>query len=134
MGIAILRLSDWAASERESILRYPTWPQVEAAIRALNNDNLNDLYLQPDENDPATYLAIGGGAGRYILTGSIKNETFPTLVGTDRPPAPQVQLVVGGQLGDYPGNWVTDLSTTLETTKLFVEAGGFESNVPWASV
>lgn len=135
MPLAMLTISDWgAAQERDTLVENPSWSQVENAAHSLNNRNLNDLYLQPEENSAETHLYIGGGAGRYILSGSINNESFPTLVDPARPPSPNVQLVVGGQLGDYPNNWVLDLSTTLQTARAFFDAGSFNCGVTWVSV
>lgn len=135
MSIMLLRLSEWSSStRRDSTLSNPSWQQVETAIRALNNDNFNDLYLYPSASDPETYVAIGGGAGRYILTGSIKNESFPTLVDSSRDPTPHAHITVGGQLGDFPANWIVDLATALETAKSFVAAGGFHSETQWTYV
>jgi hypothetical protein len=135
MSIELLALFEWSASaRRDSVVSNPTWQQIGSAIRALNNDNLNDLYLYPSASDSETYLAIGGGAGRYILTGSIKNESFPTLVNSAREPMPYARLVVGGQLGDFPANWVVDLAAALETAKSFVAAGGFLSGTQWTYV
>jgi len=134
MPVAKLTISDWGATgERDTFIEKPSWPQVERAVCALNNENLNDLYLYPEENNAETYLCVGGGAGRYILTGSINNRTFPTLVDPSRS-STTTSLVVGGQPGDYPSNWIADLSTTLKTTKAFFDAGIFECGVTWGSV
>lgn len=132
MPIAMLTISDWgSAQERDKMIENPTWPEIESAIRALNNENLNDLYLHPEKNNIETYLCVGGGAGRYVLTGSINNQSFPTLADPERSTTPSVELVVGGQLGDYPTNWVMDLCTTLQTTRAFYDAGGFNCGVSW---
>ena len=134
MPVEKLTISDWAATgERDTFIEKPSWSQIEGAVRALNNENLNDLYLYPEENNPETYLCVGGGAGRYVLTGSINNNSFPTLVDPIRSPTPTTSLVVGGQPGDYPSNWIMDLSTTLKTTKAFFDAGGFQCGVIWGS-
>ncbi|QBC28191.1 hypothetical protein U737_15530 [Methylomonas sp. LW13] len=132
MPIAMLTISDWdSAHERDKMIESPTWSEIESAIRALNNENLNDLYLYPEKNNTETYLCIGGGSGRYVLTGSIKNQSFPTLIDPDRSSMSSTQLVVGGQLGDYPSNWVMDLCTTLQTAKAFYDGSGFKCGVKW---
>jgi hypothetical protein len=56
----------------------PTWDRVEDAIRELDERTHNDLYLHPDASNLETYLAVGGGSGRYLVAGSINNERFPT--------------------------------------------------------
>jgi len=135
MAIGLLTICEWKGAHKDDTeIRLPLWSAVEAAIRALDNCNLNDVYLQPDETNPETYLAIGGGAGRYIATGSVNNERFPTLVDPQRPAEPKVLLVVGGQEGDYPANWIVDLPTALRAARSFYDAGGFARDVNWVDV
>ena len=48
MGIGRLQICDWSnLQKRDTEIPFPKWTQVEEAIRALNNNNLNDLYLIP---------------------------------------------------------------------------------------
>lgn len=124
MPIEILTISEWiGASRKDTVLENPAWPDIEKAIRDLNNENLNDLYLQPTREDPETYLCVGGGNGRYIVSGSIRNEEFPTVVDVAKSSDTREQLVVGGQGGDYPSSWIVDLDTALHAAKLFFELG-----------
>src|SRR5262249_25004042 len=95
----------------------------------------NDLYLTPAVSDVGTYLCVGGGNGRYILTGAIEiDKEFPTLVESDRPADPVQELVVGGQAGMYPANWIVSLETALRAARAFYDAGGFEGSFPWTRV
>ena len=133
MAIERLCICDWANRDQRDVdIREPSWAQVEAAILALNNRNLNDLYLTPRESSPETYLGVGGGAGRYLVTGAIGKETFPTLVNSASSDDTMVPLVVGGQLGDYPARWLVTLEDALRATRLFYDAGGFDCTVEWA--
>ena len=135
MALAILTVCDWDSDgERDTLVANPTWAQIEAAIRRLNNQNLNDVYLQPDRDNTETYLGIGGGNGRYIVTGANSNKTFPTIVHGDRPGERKVTLVVGGQLGEYPENWIVDLESALRAARAFYDAGGFSTNEKWVNV
>jgi hypothetical protein len=135
MAIGLLIICVWKGVHKdETEIRLPSWPEVEAAIRALDNYNLNDVYLQPHETNSETYLAIGGGGGGYIATGSVDNERFPTLVDPQRPSEPKVLLVVGGQEGDYPANWIIDLPTALRAARSFYDAGGFACDMNWTDV
>jgi len=134
VGIKRLRVCDWAnTSTRDVIVLNPSWSQVDAAIRALNNDNLNDIYLEPWQGGSDTFLGVGGGSGRYIVTGAIAGKTFPTLVSTGSLDETLVPLVVGGQLGEYPARWLVTLEDALSAVRLFFDAGGFDCGVEWAS-
>ena len=107
------------------IVAHPTWEQVEAAIRQLDNEAFNDLYLLPDANDSETYLCVGGGGGRYVLAGVLAGDRFPTLIDPNRPAEPTQLIRVGGQEGDYPANVVHDLNTTLQAVHAFWASGSF---------
>ena len=133
MSIQRLCICDWSSTDRRDVVVLnPSWLQVEDAIRALNNDNLNDIYLTPPQGSSDTFLAVGGGSGRYLVTGAIEGETFPTLVDTTSSDDTLVPLVVGGQLGQYPARWLVTLGAALSAVRLFFDAGGFDCGVEWA--
>jgi hypothetical protein len=133
MGIANITICQWGPQSKEDqCVVAPDWEVVEAAIRALNNRDLNDLYLAPDADDPETYLAVGGGNGRYLVTGSISNEAFPTVVDRGKLASETEDLVVGGQAGDYPSQWIVDLPTALAATRHFYDTNEFSGGgVDW---
>jgi len=114
---------------RATEVQQPQWDAVDAAIP--DNLSRNDIYLVPDKADPATYLCVGGGAGRYIVTGAIKNEEFPSVIDPSKAAEPAELLVVGGQSGHYPGNCVLDLDTALRAARAFYVSGRFEGAVTW---
>jgi hypothetical protein len=136
MAIGLMTIYEWeAASRRDTDVAQPSWEEVERAIRALDGHARNDLFLIPDARDPGTWLCVGGGNGRYILTGGIGiDREFPTLVESGRSADPEEELVVGGQEGTYPANWVVSLEVALRGARAFYDAGGFGSNFPWVRV
>ncbi len=133
VGIQRLCICDWSNTTRRDVVALdPSWPQVEAAIRALNNRNLNDVYLTPLAAQSETFLGIGGGDGRYLLTGAIAGKTFPTLVTTLSLDESLIPLVVGGQPGEYPARWLVTLDDALSAARAFFDGGGFDCGVEWA--
>ena len=132
MAIELLTICEWAGPARHTTdVDQPGWEAVDAAVRALDNACRNDLYLTPQKADPETYLCIGGGAGRYIVTGSIRNEEFPTVIDPSKAAEPEEVLVVGGQSGCFPGNWAVDLDTALRAARSFHATGEFAGEVTW---
>jgi len=132
VGIQRLLICDWSKKDQRDLrILNPSWVQVESAIRALNNRNLNDVYLTPLEAHPETFLGIGGGDGKYLVTGAIAGRKFPTFVISPSLDESKVPLVVGGQLGEYPKRWVVTLDSALDVARSFFDAGGFESGVSW---
>lgn len=112
----------------ETIIENPIWKQIETAIQALNNDDLNDLFLYTNEN---TWLGIGGGAGQYFLSGAIGDDLFLTLVDPNKSPDREILLTVGGQESEYPENWIHGLAQAFAAARDFYDVGGFSSNFPW---
>jgi hypothetical protein len=133
VAIAQLTVSEWDGTDvRNQIVMNPTWDQVEAAVRRLDNACFNDLYLQPDAANSEIYLCVGGGSGRYVLAGVLAGDRFPTLIDHDRPAEPAELIRVGGQEGDYPANVVHDLEVTLTAVRAFWATGRFDgSGLRW---
>lgn len=115
---------------RETIIENPIWEQIETAIQALNNDDLNDLYLNANKE---VWLCVGGGAGQYILTGAIGEDVFPTLVDPNKSSEREILLTVGGQTAEYTENWIHSLARSLAAAHDFYEEGGFSSNSNWVN-
>lgn len=134
MSIAKLQISVWQSENGQDLsIDRPTWQDVESAIRALDGHDRNDLYLQPDRENEETYLCIGGGTGRYVATGCINNERFPTWLNPGISSEPQVELTIGGQPGFYPNNWILSLEAVLHAARSFYETGEFKGN-DWVDV
>jgi hypothetical protein len=135
VALALLVIPHWNPANREErSIDNPSWEQVEAAIRALNNSDLNDLYLYPRQDSRQTYLCIGGGAGRYVVIGLIEDSACPTLVDPARSVGPGVELRLDGELDLVPNNWVMDLPTTVKAAKAFFEAGNFDCGIDWQMI
>ena len=133
LAIESIEICEWnGATVRTSTINAPSWDEISEALLAMNGMNLNDIYLHPKKSDPETYLAVGGGAGRYLVTGSINNEHFPTLVcGSSKS---DVSLVVGGQEGIYPSNAVVNLEAAISAVKAFYEKGDFDCGINWGEI
>jgi hypothetical protein len=136
MPIGRLTACEWTHGRmNEVVFDDPSWQDVENAIRALDGQTRNDVYLTADRLNPDTWLVVGGGNGRYIVTGAIDvDKEFPALIDAGRPDEPQEALVVGGQEGLYPANWVLTFETALSGARAFYDAGGFQDNAPWVRV
>src|SRR5713101_4325721 len=84
MPLHSLLICDWGDRCRKDDLKEsPTWDVIESAIRRLDNDRFNDIYLQRDLDSEEFWLSIGGGGGRYLVTGS-SPEGFPKVVDRSR--------------------------------------------------
>ena len=132
MAIELLVVCEWEGPLlKQTPFLHPKWEQIEAAIRSLNGQERNDLYLVPQARVRETYLAVGGGDGGFLVTGSISGVEFPTYVNASRPVEPRRLLMVGGQEGDYPGNWILDLVEALDAVRVFFTGGCFSACSSW---
>jgi hypothetical protein len=103
---------------------------VEAAIRALNNANLNDLYLQPDAGNDKIWLGVCGGDGRYYVSGS-DVAGYPTLYDDTKDADATEELTIGGQGSEMPANQIVGLAAALAAARDFYNAGGFGGKTRW---
>jgi hypothetical protein len=118
-----LTICHWSdVSRSDEVITNPAWGEVDAAIRLLDNHERNDIYLRPIRAAKDTYLAVGGGAGRYVVSGSMEGRRFPTLENPSGSEAELVPVCVGGQLGEYPSRYVVDLSVALAAVRSFYDA------------
>ena len=130
--ISSLTICHWSdVSRSDEVISDPTWGDIEAAIRLLDNRSRNDIYLRPIGAAEDTYLAVGGGAGRYVVSGSEEGKRFPTLENLSGSETELVPVCVGGQLGEYCSRYVVSLSAALEAARSFYDAGSFECGVSW---
>jgi len=131
MAVESLTICEWSpAAKRDEVISDPSWSDIETAIRLLDNEARNDIYLKPLNSTQETFLGVGGGKGRYIVHGSEDGRRFPILgnpAGTDN----LVSLCVGGQRGEYPCRWIVELEQTLAAVRKFYDAGTFDCGVSW---
>jgi hypothetical protein len=129
--IESLTICHWSpTARRDEVISDPGWSDIETAIRLLDNEARNDVYLRPLNSTQDTFLTVGGGSGKYIVAGSEHGSRFPTLnnpAGADD----SVSLCVGGQRGEYPSRWVVDLEQALAAVRMFYEAGTFDCGISW---
>ena len=136
MSLAELRVFEWKGTGRtEQIIPRPSLKVVLAAVRALDGAAHNDVYLYPKSGSVHPYLCVGGGAGRYLLTGILPGDRFPTLVDPARPELPKQPLKIGGQEGLYPRNWIHSLAVALRAVEEFWNTGEFNgAGLTWAEL
>lgn len=121
-------LCEWRGPHLDKqVVPHPTLDQIEAAVLRLDNGRFNDLYLEPGAEESGTWLCVGGGSGKYLLSGAEGGQRFATLVDPARPSEPSETLVVGGQTGIYPRNRVHTLETALATVRAFWQSGRFQA-------
>jgi hypothetical protein len=132
MALKSLTFCEWDGPHCESThVPGPRWEDVSEAICRLDNSHFNDVYLQRDEDPEHFWLCIGGGAGRYLITGAAEEGQYPTVLDPTHTGVGKVELLLGGQIGLYPVSWIQDLETALKAAKRFYEHGDFGGDLHW---
>ncbi len=108
----------------------PSWAQVEAAIRELNNADLSAVLIgiTPDHEPP--WMGIAGGNGQYLVF--VFDQGNEILVNTNVEETDQtIELVAGGQSANYPKRKVVDLELALRAARTFAESGELKASFTW---
>lgn len=114
-------------NNQQELTENPNWHQIEAAIRELDGESKTLVTLGADED---TYMSIGGGAGKYIVTVKLNKFDFYVLV--DLSKSDEIEkLVVGGQEGTYSANNCVELLPCLLAARTFVELGKLDDLLSW---
>ncbi|GJD19003.1 hypothetical protein RIVM261_039590 [Rivularia sp. IAM M-261] len=118
----------WVGNRNQGdFIENPDWNQVESAIRELDGASHTLVTLGADEE---TYMSIGGGAGKYIVTVTFDNLNFYTLL--DLAKSNNIEkLVVGGQYGNFPANHCVDILRCLLAARTFALEGKLDELLTW---
>ncbi len=122
---------NWEEGKDNGIEIYdPSWNEVRELILQL--DNRKKTLVTFGDEDMGYYMAIGGGCGQYILYLSFEDEEqIVELVNSRETEACYVELVVGGQRGDYPKNSCINLEKVLMAAKTFFETQTPDNRLLW---
>jgi hypothetical protein len=118
-----------AVSVEEEVTSNPSPDAVEAAIRRLNNAELHDVFLMTPDLD--TFLGVSGGAGRYIVTISIRSERFAHLLNPDDPSDVEEEMMCGGQITPFPRRYLVKLATAILAALHYLETREAAPGLSW---
>ena len=112
--------------------------EVASVIAGLDGDAVSLAVFESPEG-PGTYLAVGGGDGRYLVMFCERNDRFALAVaaGGDGDgdeaanPADTVRLVVGGQPGDYERRFIVDASLALAAARSYRLTNQLDESIRW---
>lgn len=121
MFVSKLSWDEWDGNhDRGNVIEVTTWDEVRSKIEALEGRFRTLVTL---EGAGEVHMAIGGGAGRYVVYVTFDNESFQYLVDRSRDGGEMASIVVGGQMGEYTARRCVGLSIVLQVAQLFVEQG-----------
>lgn len=128
MFIAKFSVENWEGDRNKCLIQIVRdWTEIATAIKELDGHRKTLVTLEADSE---THMAVGGGAGKYVVYLTFDNETFHYLVDLSQPDLDN-SLTVGGQEGVYPAKLCVDLDTALKAAETFAEFGTMEKSVIW---
>ncbi len=104
----------------------PDLEKIVASVSSLDGESCSLLTLYGADGD---HLCVGGGNGQYVLYVTYDDERFHSLLSGDDETL--VQVVAGGQSGDYQRRQVVSLDTALKATRRYAMDGQLERSVSW---
>lgn len=107
----------------------PTLYDVLRSVDKLNGKDITMLNLLCEEENHL--LCIGGGKEDYILFITFDNENFDSLNDESKSSLKEKELIVGGQLGDYPENLCNSKSDIVKAVTYFFETGKPNPALSW---
>ena len=106
-----------------------TFPEVEAAIRQLDGVTWTFVHV---EDPSGRTLTIGGGPRRFVAEVADDSTHRFAVIDPSRGGG-RVDLVVGGQLIDYPARVCVTLDVVLAAARVFTEqAGARDPGLTWS--
>lgn len=128
MYVKEMGVDHWdGVDSHESCLPQPSAADAEKAIRALDSVCRTLVTLV---GEAGAHLAIGGGAGRYVVYATYDNRSFHNLVGASKEPS-SVCLNVGGQMGEFAARHIVSLEAAIQAALAFLETGQLASHLTW---
>jgi hypothetical protein len=107
------------------VINSPSWPDVEAAVRRMDNYCYPIVWLHTKENDDdENIFSICGGEGRWALFHMMETWQYEEPGGSDK----EARLWESDQ-GYYcrEKNILTDLPKVLRIVKAFYETGSYDN-------
>jgi hypothetical protein len=106
----------------------PSWDCIETAIRRLNG---KEHTIATVRGEREAHMAIGGGKdGQYVVYATFDNLKFFTLASKWNAQT-KIELVAGGQEGEYPDNIVVGVDRAIAAAKEFSEDGALNFALWW---
>ena len=105
-------------------------PEIADLHRLVKRLDGKEYTIVTLSGDGDAHMAIGGGAGQYVVYATYDNMKFWNLLSA-APSKNMVLLNVGGQEGDYPSRHVVSIDMALQAARVFLETGQLDHTLIW---
>ncbi|GAA4330517.1 Imm1 family immunity protein [Klenkia terrae] len=118
----------WDGDGDRDPLSAPTTTDLTAAIERLDGARWSLVTVHRADGD----LVVGGSAARgLIVYADLGPGRCWTALGTDRAGEDEVELVAGGQPGNYPSRVVLGLDAAVAAAAAFLTTGSLAPEIGW---
>ena len=112
----------------ESDVDQPTDDQIADAIGRLDAKRRTVVTLLAEGE---CHMAVGGGEGRYVGYVTYDNMKFHQLQTSAAPQGPEVDLCVGGQVGNYAPSDIVSREVAVRAALHFAATGELDPSCEW---
>ena len=120
----------WNEDYSENIDLIMIEPTVEQAVESAQKLDSSRRTLVILELDDQRSLMIGGGGGNYFLSATMAKDVFFVLHNRCVTEG-SIELMVGGQEGDYPRAQVVGDDQMKEAIRHYCESGQIDDSCSW---
>jgi len=122
-----ISIDEWHGSTpNEEIVMNPTWADTLSFLRKLDGDIFTLVFFEESDTDSAL---VGGGPEYFIVSIKMNDKSYTLM--NDKQGNNEIQLVIGGQLGDYCDNICIEFIPMLEVIKYYCETGNLLETHKW---
>jgi hypothetical protein len=125
-----LIIDNWTLNKnKNSIINVNEFDEVIKFIKQLNQKEHTQVIL----DNESSYLLIGGGLNKYVVSFVIDDETSFNLFNTTLSNNFQLyeDLVTGGQKGSFPEHIVVDYELMIKASEYYFNTGKMNINLKW---
>jgi hypothetical protein len=108
------------------------WSSVESAVQELDGKYSTSVVLGQFGVDT---IGCSGGPARYMVEAHWMDDEdhdyFAWLAEPTAPATVQTDLIIGGQLGLYPANWLVSIDRAMAAVRYYFDHGTIDRNDTW---
>ena len=118
------------------VIRDPSWTDVEAAVRRLDNARFTDVSLSFDEGKDRTSMLLSGGRDDRVICCVARpddpawDQAFRYVVDSEWQSGEFMQ-VIGGQGSDLPASLSVKREVALAAARYFFEQLALDPSLAW---
>lgn len=130
MSLTKLTQETWIDGKQEEIeIVDPGWEQVKAAIDLFDAESDISIFL---DGSDGSQMQIGGRRENYLVSLFFTEDEGISLINKETDPGQELQMAVGGQVGDFPLHILVDYSRVLSAAHWYFDYLTANPSLDWS--